>query len=147
MTNSSRNGLGLIKQFEGCELSAYLCPAKVPTIGWGFTAWNGKKVQLGQKITQAEADAVLLKEYDGYEAKVRALVKVPVSANQLGALVSFAFNVGVGALRSSTLLKMLNAGNYAGAAGQFARWNRAGGKVLKGLVTRRAAEAALFVKP
>ncbi|WIA56030.1 lysozyme [Sphingobium sp. WTD-1] len=147
MTQSSRNGLGLIRQFEGCKLSAYLCPAKVPTIGWGFTTWNGKKVQLGQKITQAEADAVLLKEYDAYEEKVRALVKVPVTANQLGALVCFAFNVGVGALGSSTLLKMLNSGNYAGAAGQFARWNKAGGKVLNGLTKRRAAEASLFVKP
>lgn len=146
MENSSRNGLGLIRQFEGCRLSAYLCPAKVPTIGWGFTTWNGKKVQLGQKITQAEADAALISEYDAYEAKVRALVKVPVGANQLGALVSFAFNVGVGALRSSTLLKMLNAGNYAGAAQQFARWDKAGGRVLAGLTKRRAAEAALFVK-
>lgn len=145
MENSSRNGLGLIRQFEGCRLSAYLCPAKVPTIGWGFTTWNGKKVQLGQKITQAEADAALIKEYDDYEAKVRALVKVPVSANQLGALVSFTFNVGVGALRSSTLLKMLNAGNYAGTAQQFARWDKAGGRVLTGLTKRRAAEAALFV--
>lgn len=147
MQQVSRAGLGLIRQFEGCKLSAYLCPAKVPTIGWGFTTWNGKKVQLGQKITQAEADAALLNEYDGYEGQIRELVKVPVTANQLGALVSFAFNVGIGALRSSTLLKMLNSGNYAGAAGQFARWNRAGGKVLKGLVTRRAAEASLFVKP
>ncbi|WP_423301192.1 lysozyme [Sphingobium salicis] len=146
MENSSRNGLGLIRQFEGCRLSAYLCPAKVPTIGWGFTTWNGKKVQLGQKITQAEADAALIKGYDAYEAQVRALVKVPVSANQLGALVSFAFNVGVGALRSSTLLKMLNAGNYAGAAQQFARWDKAGGRVLAGLTKRRTAEAALFVK-
>ncbi|QHD66809.1 glycoside hydrolase family protein [Sphingobium yanoikuyae] len=146
MENSSRNGLGLIRQFEGCRLSAYLCPAKVPTIGWGFTTWNGKKVQLGQKITQAEADAALIKGYDAYEAQVRALVKVPVSANQLGALVSFAFNVGVGALRSSTLLKMLNAGNYAGAAQQFARWDKASGRVLAGLTKRRAAEAALFVK-
>lgn len=146
MENSSRNGLGLIRQFEGCRLSAYLCPAKVPTIGWGFTTWNGKKVQLGQKITQAEADAALIKEYDAYEAQVRALVKVPVSANQLGALVSFTFNVGVGALRSSTLLKMLNAGNYAGTAQQFARWDKAGGRVLTGLTKRRAAEAALFVK-
>ncbi|WIA55086.1 lysozyme [Sphingobium sp. WTD-1] len=118
----------------------------MPTIGWGFTTWNGKKVQLGQKITQAEADAALIKEYDAYEAQVRALVKVPVSANQLGALVSFAFNVGVGALRSSTLLRMLNAGNYAGAAQQFARWDKAGGRVLAGLTKRRAAEAMLFVK-
>lgn len=79
--NVYRTGLGLIKQFEGCRLSAYLCSANVRTIGWGFTTWNGKKVQLGQKITQAEADAVLLKEYDAYEEQVRELVKVPVTAN------------------------------------------------------------------
>jgi len=147
MTNSSRTGLDLIKKFEGCKLTAYLCPAKVPTIGWGFTTWQGKKVQLGLKITQAEADAALLKEYDAYEAKVRKLVKKPLTANQLGALVCFAFNIGVGALGSSTLLKLLNGGKYADAAGQFARWNKGGRKEVRGLTRRRASEAALFGKP
>jgi lysozyme len=147
MTNSSRTGLDLIKKFEGCKLTAYLCPAKVPTIGWGFTTWQGKKVQLGLKITQAEADAALLKEYDAYEAKVRKLVKKPLTANQLGALVCFAFNIGVGALGSSTLLKLLNGGKYADAAGQFARWNKVGSKEVRGLTIRRASEAALFGKP
>ncbi|MEV5030969.1 lysozyme [Sphingobium sp. LMC3-1-1.1] len=142
MTNSSRNGLDLIKQFEGCKLTAYQCPAKVWTIGYGRTT-NVKK---GDTCTQAQADAWLVEEYDAFEKKVRALVKVPVSDNQLGALVSFAYNVGVGNLASSTLLKKLNAGDYASAAGQFPKWNKAGGVILAGLVRRRAAEALLFVR-
>ena len=142
MVTSTRNGLALIRQYEGCKLTAYLCPAKVWTIGWGRTT----NVKQGDTCTQAQADAWLNEEYDAFEKKVRALVKVPVTANQLGALVSFAYNVGVGALGSSTLLKLLNAKNYVGAAGQFARWNKAGGKVLAGLTKRRASEAALFVK-
>lgn len=143
MENKTRNGLALIKEFEGCELSAYLCPAKKWTIGWGRTT----NVKAGDKCTQQQADAWLNEEYDAFEAKVRKLLKVPVTANQLGALVSFAYNVGVGAFSGSTLVKLLNAGDYAGAAGQFARWNKAGGRVLAGLTRRRAAEAALFRKP
>ena len=143
MTTSSRAGLGLIQTFEGCKLSAYLCPAGVPTIGYGRTTG----VKLGQTITQAQADAWLLEEYDAFERKVRALVKVPLTAHQLGSLVSFAYNVGTGALGSSTLLRLLNKGDYAGAALQFGRWNKAGGKVLNGLTRRRKAETDLFVKP
>lgn len=120
-----------------------MCPAGVPTIGYGRTTG----VRLGQKITQAQADAWLVQEYDTFEAQVRALVKVPLTANQLGALTSFAYNLGVGALRSSTLLKKLNAGDYQGAGAEFAKWVKAGGKTLTGLVRRRAAEAALFAKP
>lgn len=143
MQQSSRAGLGLVKSFEGCKLSAYLCPAGVPTIGYGRTTG----VKLGQRITQAQADAWLLQEYDEFERKVRALVRVPLTANQLGALVSFAYNVGTGALASSTLLRLLNGGDYAGAAAQFARWTKAGGRTLAGLVRRRKAEADLFVRP
>ncbi|WP_343545396.1 lysozyme [Sphingomonas paucimobilis] len=142
MTNSSRAGLALIKTYEGCKLTAYLCPAGKWTIGYGRTT-NVKK---GDTCSQAQADAWLLEEYDAFESKVRALVKVALTANQLGALVSFAYNVGVGALKDSTLLRLLNAADYSGAAAQFARWNKGGGKVLPGLVKRRAAEAALFSK-
>ncbi len=142
MTNSSRAGLGLVKTFEGCKLTAYLCPAGVPTIGYGRTTG----VKLGQKITQAQADAWVVREYDEFEARVRRIVQVPLTANQLGALTSFAYNLGSGALASSTLLRLLNGGDYAGAAAQFGRWNKAGGKVLAGLTKRRAAEAALFLK-
>jgi lysozyme len=101
-------------------------------------------VRLGQKIAQAQADAWLLEEYDVFERKVRSLVRVPLSANQLGALVSLAYNIGTGALGTSTLLKRVNEGKTAEAAAQFARWNKAGGKTLAGLTRRRAAEAALF---
>lgn len=142
MTNSSRTGLALVRQFEGCKLKAYVCPAGVLTIGWGRTT----KVKKGDACTQEQADKWLEEEYDAFEKKVRVLVKVPVSDNQLGALVSFAYNVGAGALATSTLLRKLNAGDYAGAAEQFARWNKAGGKELAGLTKRRNAEAALFRK-
>jgi lysozyme len=142
METSTRNGLSIIRQFEGCKLKAYLCPAGVWTIGWGRTA----NVKRGDICSQEQADKWLVQEYDAFEKKVRALVKVPVTANQLGALVSFAYNIGTGALGSSTLLKKLNAGDYAGAAGQFARWNKAGGRILAGLTKRRAAEATLFLK-
>lgn len=143
MQNVSRAGLGLVKSFEGCKLAAYLCPAGVPTIGYGRT----RGVKLGQTCTQAQADAWVQQEYDEFEAGVRKLVKVPLTANQLGALASFAYNLGIGNLKSSTLLKLLNGGDYPGAAAQFARWNRASGQVLAGLTKRRAAEAALFLKP
>lgn len=142
METSTRSGLSIIRQFEGCKLKAYLCPAGVWTIGWGRTT----NVKRGDICSQEQADKWLVQEYDAFEKKVRALVKVPVTANQLGALVSFAYNIGTGALGSSTLLKKLNAGDYVGAAGQFARWNKAGGRVLAGLTKRRAAEAALFLK-
>lgn len=140
MQNNTRSGLPLIRQYEGCKLTAYLCPANVWTIGWGRTT----NVKRGDTCTQAQADAWLVEEYDAFERNVRALVKVPVTASQLGALVSFAYNVGLGNFGSSTLLRLLNAGDYQGAAGQFSRWNKAGGKVLAGLIKRRAAEAALF---
>lgn len=142
MTNSSRAGLALIKTYEGCKLTAYLCPAGKWTIGYGRTT----NVKRGDTCSQAQADVWLLEEYDAFETKVRALVKVALSANQLGALVCFAYNVGLGALKDSTLLRFLNAGDFSGASAQFARWNKGGGKVLPGLVKRRAAEAALFSK-
>ena len=146
MTNSSRRGLDLIKASEGFRENAYPDPASGSdpwTIGYGFT----KGVKRGDKITRAEADIRLAVEYDEFEAKVLKLVKVPLTPNQLGALVSLTFNIGLGNLGKSTLLRKLNAGDYAGAAAQFAVWKFAAGKVMKGLVTRRANEAALFRKP
>lgn len=139
---TKHTGLSIIKEFEGLRLKAYLCPAGIPTIGYGET----KGVKLGQTITAKQAEDMLVRRYDEFERQVLQLVKVPLTANQLGALVSFTYNVGVGAFAGSTLLKKLNAGDFAGAAQQFERWNKAGGKVLTGLVRRRAAEAALFQK-
>ncbi|QJR05458.1 lysozyme [Sphingobium yanoikuyae] len=132
-----------MKQFEGCELKAYLCPAKVWTIGWGRTT----NVKRGDICTQTQADAWLNAEYDAFEkAVLKALGNAKVTPNQLGAMVSFAYNIGTGAFAKSTLLKKHVVGDYAGALKEFARWNKAKGRVLPGLVKRRAAEAGLYSK-
>lgn len=140
LSSQKRAGLALIQKYEGCELTAYRCPAGVWTIGYGRTT----NVKPGDTCSQAQADAWLVEEYDHFEAQVLKLVTVALSEPQRGALVSLAYNIGVSAFRKSTLLRMLNAGDYAGASCQFGRWNKAGGKVLKGLVNRRLAETALF---
>lgn len=136
----SPRALGLIKQFEGLKLSAYLCPAGVPTIGYGTT----KGVQMGQTITAAEAERLLAEDVTVFAKGVSEAVKVPLEQHEFDALVSFAYNVGLGAFRTSTLLRLLNAGDKAGAARQFDRWNKAGGKPLAGLTRRREAERKLF---
>jgi len=140
--------LDLIKHFEGLFFDAYICPGGVWTIGYGHTGLrhNDGTVKRGRKVTLSEAEKLLKHDLRYFERAVDRLVKVPLNENQFGALVSFTFNVGEGALGRSTLLKKLNAGDYAGAAKQFARWNRGGGRVLRGLTRRRAAEAALFMK-
>jgi lysozyme len=142
----SSTGLDLIKRFEGFEHTAYLCPAGVLTIGYGST---GKHVTRGQTITQAEATALLAKDVVRFENAVNKL-GVTLTQNQFDALVAFVYNVGEGSFNASTLVKRLKAGDMAGAAAQFGVWNKARVKgvltVLKGLTTRRAAEAALFRK-
>ena len=132
----------LIKEFEGCKLKAYLCPAGVWTIGYGHT--DG--VKEGDEITQQEADRLLANDVHSFSAGVQRLVTSDINRNQLGALTSFAFNVGLGNLRHSTLLRLVNKGDFVGAANQFSRWNKAGGKVLAGLTRRREAEKKLFLK-
>ena len=134
-------GLDLIKSFEGLKLRAYLCPAKVWTIGFGST---GPHVTPGKVITEAQADELLQDDLDRFEAAVTRLVTVPLTQNQYDALVSFAFNVGISALERSTLLKRVNAKLFDQARAEFGKWNRGGGRVLAGLTRRRAAEAALF---
>lgn len=131
----------LIKEFEGCKLKAYKCPADVWTIGYGHTYG----VKEGDEITQQEADRLLADDVNSFTAGVQRLVSSDINRNQLGALVSFAFNLGLGNLRHSTLLKLVNAGDFVGAANQFPRWNKAGGKVLPGLTRRREAEKKLFL--
>jgi len=133
----------LIKSFEGLELEAYLCPANVWTIGYGHT----KGVKKGDKITKEQAEKLLEEDLAFFRNGVKRLVKVALNKNQFGALVSFAYNLGLGSLESSTLLKMLNAKDYQGAADQFLRWNKSKGKVLTGLVRRREAERAVFLTP
>lgn len=137
--NSS--GLRLIKSFEGLRLQAYQDAVGVWTIGYGAT----RGVKPGMTITEAEAERLLKEDVNRFEEAVNSAVKVPINDNQFSALVSFSYNVGSGALRGSTLLKLLNRGDYSGAANQFPLWNKAGGQALAGLTRRRKAEQALFL--
>ncbi|MBP2303338.1 lysozyme [Azospirillum picis] len=134
----------LVRHFEGLHLSAYRCPAGVPTIGYGHT----KGVRIGQVITAAKAEEYLQADLAEARAQVDRLVTVPLAPHQAVALTSFVFNLGAGNFTSSTLLKRLNVGDAAGAAEQFGRWVYAtvnGKKTqLPGLVSRRAAEVAMF---
>lgn len=141
MRKTNKAGVDLIKSFEGLELKAYKDIVGVLTIGYGST---GPHVKEGQTITEQEAEALLLKDMERFESGVESLATAALTDNQFAALVSLSFNVGLGNLKSSTLLKLLNAGDYAGAANQFPRWNKAGGKEVAGLTRRRLAEQALF---
>ncbi|MGT5005388.1 lysozyme [Escherichia coli] len=146
---TSDKGIALIKQFEGCKLTAYPDPGTggAPwTIGYGWTQpVDGKPVRPGMTIDQATADRLLKTGLVSYENDVLRLVKVKLSQSQFDALVSFTYNLGSRSLSTSTLLSKLNAGDYAGASDEFLRWNKAGGKVLNGLTRRREAERALFL--
>ena len=142
MQQINQAGLELIKSFEGYREDAYLCPAGVWTIGWGTT----KNVRKGQITNPEEAENFLKRDLKIFEAQVAELVKVALTSNQFSALVSFAYNCGAGALKSSTLLKKLNQEDYLGAAEEFLKWNKAGGKMLAGLTRRRVAERSLFLK-
>lgn len=138
---TSENGRKLIQEFEGCRTKAYQDCVGVWTIGYGHTG----DVKAGQVISQQEADRLLAQDLQRFEAGVERNVKVALSQNQFDALVSFCYNLGVGSLQKSTLLKKLNRGDYKGAAEEFLKWNKAGGKVLKGLVRRREAERNMFL--
>ena len=136
----SRVGIELIKQFEGCRLKAYKDAVGVWTIGYGHTV----DVKEGIEISQHQAEVILevdLREYEGY---INKYVQVPLTQNQFDALVSWVYNLGVGNLRSSTMLRVLNEGKYSEVSYQIKRRNKAGGKVLRGLIRRREAEADLF---
>jgi lysozyme len=143
----SSNCYNLIKHFEGCKLSAYLCPAKVPTIGWGSTMYmNGSKVKLGDYITPIGADELLAWEVNK-KAAVVAAMGLQLNQNQFDAVVCFAFNVGLGALQKSTMAKKIKVNpNDVTIRAEFMRWNKANGVELKGLTTRRKAEADLYFK-
>ncbi|SCC65730.1 lysozyme [Kosakonia oryziphila] len=143
---TSEKGIRLIKQFEGCRLTAYQDSVGVWTLGYGWThPVDGKPVKRGMTIDQVTADRLLKTGLVGYENDVLKVVRVKLTQGQFDALVSFAYNVGSRALSTSTLLKKLNAGDYDGAANEFLRWNKADGQVLAGLSRRREAELALFL--
>ncbi|EPH0728800.1 lysozyme [Enterobacter hormaechei] len=143
---TSEKGIALIKQFEGCKLTAYQDSVGVWTIGYGWTQpVDGKPIRAGMTIKQETAERMLKTGLISYESDVSRLVKVGLTQGQFDALVSFTYNLGARSLSTSTLLRKLNAGDYAGAADEFLRWNKAGGKVLSGLTRRREAERALFL--
>ncbi|ELD7982694.1 lysozyme [Enterobacter hormaechei subsp. steigerwaltii] len=143
---TSEKGIALIKQFEGCKLTAYQDSVGVWTIGYGWTQpVDGKPIRSGMTIKQETAERLLKTGLVSYESDVSRLVKVGVTQGQFDALVSFTYNLGARSLSTSTLLRKLNASDYAGAADEFLRWNKAGGKVLNGLTRRREAERALFL--
>jgi lysozyme len=145
--------LDLIMEAEGFVPNWYPDPAhgwKVPTCCYGHTDAAGAPLYAdtkGKTFTKAEGRAILLNDLEAYARDVRSLVKVPLNENQHGALTSFTYNLGKGNLAKSTLLKRLNAGDYAGAAAQFGQWINAGGKPLPGLIKRREAERQLFLTP
>lgn len=142
----NKNGIELMHKFEGCRLESYLCPAKIPTIGWGNTFYeSGRKVKLGESINQERADRLFEWVASSFETQVRGLLKVELNENQFSAIVSFAYNVGITNLRSSTLLKKVNINkNDSSIFTEFLKWDKAGGKVLTGLTKRRQEEGSLY---
>lgn len=141
MRATSPIGIRLIQTFEGLRLQAYKDSVGVWTIGYGHT----ENVHDGMSISKQEATTILMSDLAKFERCVNMAVKVDIDQNEFDALVSFAFNLGCNALLQSTLLRKLNSKDYNGAANEFLRWNKAGGKELKGLTRRREAERALFI--
>jgi lysozyme len=142
----NKAGKDLIKKFEGCKLKAYKCPANVWTIGFGNTFYeDGSKVKEGDVITQERANELFDIIISDFVRMCNALVKSDVTENNFSAIVSFAFNVGTGNLKKSTLLKKVNADpKDPTIKAEFMKWTRAKNVVLKGLVRRREAEAKLY---
>lgn len=138
--NVGEKGINIIKEFEGVRLAAYLDSVGVPTIGYGHT----KGVQMGDTCTEEQANEWLKEDCADAEDCVNSAVSVPLTQSEFDALVSFVFNLGCGAFRKSTLLRLLLDSDYDGACQQLHRFNKAGGKELAGLTRRRAAEAKLF---
>jgi len=138
--NISQACVDLVKQFEGCKLDSYQDVVGVWTIGYGHI----EGVTEGQTISQQEADLMLMSDLHDKAEKVDRLVTAGVTQNQFDALVSFAYNLGIGNLESSTLLKMINAGTADAAGDQFLRWDKAGGVEIAGLLRRRQAEMELY---
>lgn len=140
---TSQNGINLIKSSEGCKLQAYKDVVGVVTIGYGHTEAG---LQMGTTWTQDQVDQALAKDLVKFEKAVTAACKVSLTQNQFDALVCFSYNIGAGAMTGSTLVKKINAGDFAAAALEFSKWNKAGGKEVAGLTRRREAEKNLFSK-
>jgi lysozyme len=137
----------IIKEFEGFSSKPYLCPANIPTIGYGNTMYkSGERVTMDDaEITEEQATEMLLNTIKSVEKQVKNVLEVKLKAHQLAALISFTYNVGIGNLSNSTLLAWVNSNpDYSRIPEQFRRWNKGGGKVLNGLVRRRESEVALW---
>ena len=145
----NKAGLDLIKKWEGFRSATYRCSAGVLTIGYGTTKAAGVGIdpQPGMHITEPEAAEYLRRTVDKFAAQIRPAITAPINENEFAAFVSLAYNIGPGAFRKSSALRHFNQGNKAKAADAILLWNKAGGKVLKGLQNRRAEERALFLRP
>ena len=144
----SAEGLAIIKRHEGFRSHPYRDAVGIPTIGYGATFYpvTGRRVSMADPpLSEPQASALLEAMVERFAAGISRYAQVPLTQNQFDALVSWAYNVGLEAARTSTLMRRLNAGDYQGAADQLPRWNRAGGRVLPGLTRRRAAERAMFL--
>jgi len=135
-------GVGIIKKYERLKLQPYLCPAGIPTVGYGST----KAGKLGRAITVEEAEKFLIEDIETIEKQMTPLIRVEVTENEWSSLVSLVFNIGAGNFKISTLLRHLNLKEKEQAASQFSRWVFCQGKILKGLQDRRQAEKELFLK-
>lgn len=141
----SSKGLELIKEFEGFSSTAYLCSAKKATIGYGNTFWeDGTPVKIGDQISKERAETLLKHVVDNFSVAVEVDIKIEVTQNQFDAMVSLAYNIGLGAFKNSTLLRQLNRGDFVGASQEFLRWDKSNGKPLLGLTRRREREKLLF---
>lgn len=147
--NINRDALNLIKAFEGFRAKAYLDPVGIWTIGYGTTAAAGVGIKpaKGMVITEAEAEWYLQKAVEKFAAQIAPKITRPINDNQFGAFVSLAYNIGPSAFARSTALRKFNNGENLAAADAMLMWNKAGGKVLKGLTRRREAERQLFLTP
>lgn len=142
----NNTGLQIIIKFEGFSSTPYLCPAGIPTIGYGSTYLsNGQRVTMSHiEISRDEAMCFLMHEVESVAVSLSHCLKVSLNSNQFSALVSLGYNVGMGNVRASTLLRHINRGDFESAQGEFWKWRRANGKILKGLVRRRKLEELLF---
>jgi len=147
MMHINERGIEIVKSFEGLALKPYLCPASVWTVGHGATRGSdGRPIDPDMEpISEIEAETLLIRDLETSEGWVRRLIKTALTENQYSALTSFTFNVGAGALQRSTLRMKLNRGEVQGAADEFPKWRIAGGRILAGLVRRRAVERSLFL--
>ena len=145
--NVSDKCINMIKHHEGFVRKPYQDPIGLWTVGVGHLIGDGKKLpkEWNKEFTDEEVDNILCEDLERFEIGIQRLTKVPLTQSQFDALVSFSFNVGLGNFQSSTLRSKLNRGDYEGASNEFPKWRKAGGKVLKGLVRRRADEKALFL--